>query len=71
MQRLATTQARLKDLEVVAQKRKERTLNPVGRGRTWPAGWIGTLPSNMGKSRSESPERYQLTHIPRSGSHTG
>ena len=30
---LATTQARLQDLDLVAQKRKECALNPVGRGR--------------------------------------
>ena len=33
VERLATTQARLQDLDLVAQKRKERALNPVGRGR--------------------------------------
>ena len=33
MQLLATAQARLRDLDVVAQKRKEHALNPVGRGR--------------------------------------
>ena len=30
---LAAAQARLQDLDLVAQKRKERALNPVGRGR--------------------------------------
>ena len=30
---LAAAQVRLQDLDLVAQKRKERTLNPVGRGR--------------------------------------
>ena len=30
---LATAQARLQDLDLVAQKHKECTLNPVGRGR--------------------------------------
>ena len=33
VQRLAAAQARLKDLEVVAQKREERVANPVARGR--------------------------------------
>ena len=33
VQRLATTQARLRDLDVVAQKCKERALDLVGRGR--------------------------------------
>ena len=30
---LAATQARLQDLDLVAQKHKERALNPAGRGR--------------------------------------
>ena len=33
VQRLATAQARLKDLEMVTQKRQECTANPVARGR--------------------------------------
>ena len=33
VEQLAAAQARLQDLDLVAQKRKERTLNPVGRGR--------------------------------------
>ena len=33
VERLAATQARLQDLDLVAQKRKERALNPVRRGR--------------------------------------
>ena len=33
VERLATAQARLQDLDLVAQKRKECALNPVGRGR--------------------------------------
>ena len=33
VQRLATAQARLKDLEMVAQKHQECATNPVGRGR--------------------------------------
>ena len=33
VQRLATAQVRLKDLEMVAQKREERVANPVARGR--------------------------------------
>ena len=33
IERLAAAQTRLQDLDLVAQKRKERTLNPVGRGR--------------------------------------
>ena len=33
VEQLATAQARLKDLDLGAQKRKERALNPVGRGR--------------------------------------
>ena len=33
VQRLASAQARLKDLEMVTQKCQERATNPVGRGR--------------------------------------
>ena len=33
VERLAAAQARLQDLDLMAQKRKERTLNLVGRGR--------------------------------------
>ena len=33
VQRLATAQARLKDLEMVTQKHQEHAANPVGRGR--------------------------------------
>ena len=33
VRQLATAQARLKDLEMVTQKRQERTMNPVARGR--------------------------------------
>ena len=33
VERLAAAQARLQDLDLVAQKHKERALNPVGRGR--------------------------------------
>ena len=33
VERLATAQARLQDLDLVAQKRKEHALNPAGRGR--------------------------------------
>ena len=33
VEQLAATQARLKDLDFVAQKQKERALDPVGRGR--------------------------------------
>ena len=33
VEQLATAQARLQDLDLVAQKRKEHALNPVGRGR--------------------------------------
>ena len=32
VEQLAAAQARLEDLDLVAQKRKERALNPVGRG---------------------------------------
>ena len=33
VERLATAQARLRDIDLMAQKNKERTLNPIGRGR--------------------------------------
>ena len=33
VERLAAAQARLQDLDLVAQKRTEHALNPVGRGR--------------------------------------
>ena len=33
VERLAAAKARLQDLDLVAQKHKERALNPVGRGR--------------------------------------
>ena len=33
VERLATAQTRLQDLDLVTQKHKERALNPVGRGR--------------------------------------
>ena len=33
VERMAAAQVRLQDLDLVAQKRKERALNPVGRGR--------------------------------------
>ena len=53
VQRLATAQARLKDLEMVAQKRQERAANPVGRGR----GMIRRADKYLAQRHGKEPER--------------
>ena len=53
VQRLATAQARLKDLEMVAQKRQERAANPVGRGR----GMICRADKYLAQRHGKEPER--------------
>ena len=53
MQRLATAQARLKDLEMVAQKCQEHTANPVGRGR----GMIRRADKYLAQRHGKEPER--------------
>ena len=53
MQRLATAQARLKDLEMVAQKCQERAANPVGRGR----GMIRRADKYLAQRHGKEPER--------------
>ena len=57
VQWLATTQARLKDLEMVTQKRQERTANPVGRGR----GMICRADKYLAQRRGKEPERIPGT----------
>ena len=52
MQRLATAQARLKDLEMVTQKRQERAANPVGRGR----GMIRRADKYLAQRHGKEPE---------------
>ena len=53
MQRLATAQARLKDLEMVAQKCQECAANPVGRGR----GMIRRADKYLAQWHGKEPER--------------
>ena len=53
MQRLATAQARLRDLDLVAQKHKEHALNPVGRGR----GMICRADKYLTQQHRKEPER--------------
>ena len=50
---LAAAQARLQDLDLVAQKRKERALNPVGRGR----GMIHRADKYLAQQHGREPER--------------
>ena len=57
MQRLATAQARLKDLEMVTQKRQERAANPVGRGR----GMIRRADKYLAQQHGKEPERIPGT----------
>ena len=52
VQRLATTQARLKDLEMVTQKRQERAANPVARGR----GMIRRADKYLAQRHGKEPE---------------
>ena len=53
VQRLATAQARLKDLEMVTQKRQERAMNPVARGR----GMIRRADKYLAQQHGKEPER--------------
>ena len=57
VQRLATAQARLKDLEMVAQRRQERTVNPVARGR----GMIRRADKYLAQWHGREPERIPGT----------
>ena len=50
---LAAAQARLQDLDLVAQKRKEHALNPVGRGR----GMIHKADKYLAQQHGREPER--------------
>ena len=52
VQRLATTQARLKDLEMVTQKCQVRAVNPVGRGR----GMICRTDKYLAQGHGKEPE---------------
>ena len=53
MQRLAATQARIKDLEMVTQKRQEHSANPVARGR----GMIHRADKYLAQQHGKEPER--------------
>ena len=53
VERLATAQARLQDLDLVAQKHKERALNPVGRGR----GMIRRADKYLAQQHRREPEQ--------------
>ena len=57
VQRLATAQARLKDLEMVTQKRQERAANPVVRGR----GMIHRADKYLAQRHGKEPERIPGT----------
>ena len=57
VQRLATAQARLKDLEMVTQKCQERAANPVGRGR----GMIRRADKYLAQRHGKEPERIPGT----------
>ena len=52
VERLAAAQARLQDLDLVAQKCKERALNPVGRGR----GMIHRADKYLAQQHGREPE---------------
>ena len=52
MRRLAAAQARLKDLEMVTQKRQERAANPVARGR----GMIHRADKYLAQQHGKEPE---------------
>ena len=54
---LAATQARLKDLEMVTQKRQERAANPVARGR----GMIRRADKYLAQRHGKEPERIPGT----------
>ena len=80
VQRLATAKARLKDLEMVAQKRQERAANPVGRGRgmihradKYLAQWHGKEPEQIPgavpilpafQDRAATPDDYHSAREP-------
>ena len=53
VQRLATAQARIKDLEMVTQKRQGRAANPVARGR----GMVCRADKYMAQRHGKEPER--------------
>ena len=53
IERLAVAQARLQDLDLMAQKRKECTLNPVGRGR----GMIHRADKYLAQQHGREPEQ--------------
>ena len=57
VQRLATAQARLKDLEMVTQKHQERAANPVGRGR----GMVRRADKYLAKRHGKEPEQIPGT----------
>ena len=57
VQRLATAQARLKDLEMVTQKCQERAANPVARGR----GMIHRADKYLAQQHGKEPERIPGT----------
>ena len=57
MRRLATTQARLKDLEMATQKCQERATNPVARGR----GMIHRADKYLAQRYGKEPERIPGT----------
>ena len=57
IQRLAATQARLKDLEMVTQKRQEHTANPVARDR----GMIRRADKYLAQWHRKEPERIPGT----------
>ena len=53
VERLAAAQVRLQDLDLVAQKRKEHALNPVGRGR----GMIHRADKYLAQQHGREPEQ--------------
>ena len=53
VERLAASQVRLQDLDLVVQRRKERALNPVGRGR----GMICQADKYLAQQHGKEPER--------------
>ena len=57
MRRLATAQARLKDLEMVTKKCQERAANPVVRGR----GMICRADKYLAQRHGKEPERIPGT----------
>ena len=57
VRRLAAAQARLKDLEMVTQKRQERAANPVARGR----GMIRRADKYLAQQHGKEPERIPGT----------